>query len=109
MNNIASIYQSLFPHTGAADWFFALLGLILHAVIKLKTVPFKQFEWKIFLEDFLIVWIISLITITICLGTLPQVLERYSLLDSALIGYSSSSILRQLFKQKLSKLGINDN
>lgn len=109
MNTLASIYQSLFPHTGISDWFFALCGLLLHAVIKLKTVPFKQFKWKIFLEDFVAVWIVSLISIVICLGTLPQVLEHYSLLDSALIGYSASSILRQLLKQKLSKLGINDN
>lgn len=109
MNTLASIYQSLFPNTGIADWFFALLGLLLHAVIKLKTVPLKQFKWKIFLEDFVAVWVISLMTITICLGTLPQVLEQYSLLDSALIGYSSSSMLRQFFKQKLSKLGIHDN
>lgn len=109
MNTIASIYQSLFPNTGLTDWFFAFLGLLLHAVMKLKTVPFKQFKWSIFLNDFLIVWTISFLTIAICLGTLPQVLENYSLLDSALIGYSSSSILRQLFKTKLSKLGINDN
>lgn len=109
MNTLASIYQSLFPHTGIADWFFACCGLLLHAVIKLKTVPFKQFKWKIFLEDFIAVWIVSLMSIVICLGTLPHVLDHYSLLDSALIGYSSSSILRQLLKQKLSKLGINDN
>lgn len=109
MNTLASIYQSLFPHTGIADWFFALLGLLLHAVIKLRTVPLKQFKWKIFLEDFVAVWVTSITTIVICLGTLPQVLEQYSVLDSALIGYSSSSLLRQLLKQKLSKLGINDN
>lgn len=109
MNILASIYQTLFPHTSIADWFFATLGLLLHAVIKLRTVPIKQFKWKIFLNDFLAVWVVSLMTIVICLGTLPQVLEQYSLLDSALIGYSSSSLLRQLLKQKLSKLGINDN
>src|SRR5215510_12577620 len=109
MNSIASIYQSLFPNTSLTDWFFAFLGLLLHAVIKLKTVPLKQFKWRIFLGDFLIVWTISFITIMICLGSLPQVLEHYSLLDSALIGYSSSSILRQLFKTKLSKLGVHDN
>lgn len=109
MNTFLSIYNSLFPHTGISDWFFAFLGLLLHAVMKLKTVPLKQFQWKIYLDDFLIVWTISLLTIAICLGSLPQVINGYNLLDSALIGYSSSSILRQLFKQKLSKLGINDN
>jgi len=109
MNTLASIYQNVFPNTSLADWFFAMLGLLLHALIKLKTVPLKQFKWGIFLNDFLIVWTISFLTIMICLGTLPQVLEHYSLLDSALIGYSSSSILRQLFKTKLSKLGINGN
>lgn len=109
MNTLINIYNSIFPHTGIADWFFAIMGLLLHALMKLKTVPFKQFQWKIYLEDFVIVWFISLLTITICLGTLPQVLDNYSKLDSALIGYSSSSILRQLFKQKLSKLGIDGN
>lgn len=109
MQTISSIYQTLFPHTGLSDWFFALLGLLLHAVMKLKTVPLKQFQWRIFLNDFLSVWVIASITIIICLGTLPLYLDHYSVLDSALIGYSSSSILRQLFKQKLSKLGVNDN
>jgi hypothetical protein len=109
MQQFSSIYQNLFPHTGISDWFFAFLGLLLHAVMKLKTVPLKQFQWRIFLNDFLIVWTIAFLTIIICLGTLPTYLENYSHLDSALIGYSSSSILRQLFKQKLSNLGINDN
>ncbi len=109
MTNLLELYKSVFPNTSVADWFFALMGLLLHALMKLKTVPFKQFQWSIFLNDFVIVWFISLITICICLGTLPTFLESYSLLDSALIGYSSSSIIRQLFKEKLSKLGINDN
>lgn len=108
MNTILEIYHSLFPKTGSADWFFAFLGLAFHAIIKLRTVPRKQFKWAIYLDEFLIVWFISLLTITICLGTLPQVLEHYSTLDSALIGYSSSSILRQLFKQKLSTLGLHE-
>ena len=109
MNTLSELYKTIFPHTGVSDWFFAFLGLMLHAVMKLNTVPDKQFQWRIFLNNFVMVWIMALITITICLGTLPSYLENYSLLDSALIGYSSSSILRQLFKQKLSNLGINDN
>ena len=104
-----TIYNQIFPNTGIADWFYALLGLILHAVVKLKTGPLKQFKWSIFLEDFVAVWIISVITITICLGTLPSVFTDYNLLDSALIGYSSSSIFRTLLKQKLSKLGIPED
>ncbi len=109
MTNLLEIYKTVFPNITIADWFFACMGLILHALMKLKTVPINQFKWSIFLNDFLIVWFISLITICICLGTLPTFLESYSRLDSALIGYSSSSIIRQLFKEKLSKLGINDN
>ena len=109
MTTLSELYKTIFPHTGVSDWFFAFLGLLLHAAMKLKTVPLKQFQWRIFLNNFLIVWIIASITIAICLGTLPTYLENYSVLDSALIGYSSSSILRQLFKQKLSNLGINDN
>ena len=109
MNTLSELYKTIFPHTGVSDWFFAFLGLLLHAAMKLKTVPLKQFQWRIFLNNFLIVWIIASITIAICLGTLPTYLDNYSVLDSALIGYSSSSILRQLFKQKLTKLGIDDN
>lgn len=109
MDTLSDIYHSLFPKTGSADWFFAFLGLAFHAVIKLRTVPLKQFKWAIYLEEFIVVWFISLLTITICLGTLPQVMDQYSTLDSALIGYSSSSILRQFFKQKLSKLGLDEN
>ena len=101
MENLFHIYRDLFPNTSSADWFFAFLGLFLHAAIKLKTVNYKQFRLHIFLEEFIIVWFISFLTIMICLGTLPQVLDRYSLLDSALIGYSSSSLFRTLFKQKL--------
>ncbi len=109
MQHIISIYNSIFPHTSLSDWFFAFLGLLLHVVMKLKTVPIAQFKWHILLSNFLWVWIIALITIVICLGTLPTYLDSYSVLDSALIGYSSSSIIRQLFKQKLSKLGIDEN
>jgi hypothetical protein len=100
MNTLSELYITVFPHTGVSDWFFAFLGLLLHAVMKLKTVPLKQFQWRIFLNNFLFVWAIAFITIAICLGTLPSHLEHYSLLDSALIGYSSSSILRQLLKEK---------
>lgn len=109
MNTLSELYKTIFPHTGVSDWFFAFLGLLLHAAMKLKTVHLKQFQWHIFLNNFIIVWVIASITIAICLGTLPTYLENYSVLDSALIGYSSSSILRQLFKQKLTKLGIDDN
>lgn len=106
METIRELYHQIFPHTGLADWFYALLGLMIHAIMKLKTVPFKQFQWKIFLEDFIGVWALSVLSIILCLGTLPSVLDGYNQLDSALIGYSSSSMIRQLFKQKLSKLGI---
>lgn len=106
---IIDYYNQLFPNTGLADWFYSILGLLVHALLKLKTVPLKQFRWRIFLEHFSPVWFVALISIAILLGTLPQVLEQYNLLDSALIGYSASSLLRQLFKTKLSKLGINEN
>jgi len=104
MENIVKIYESLFPHTSMADWFFALLGLCIHALLKLKAVPKGKFKMKIFLDDFLSVWAISIITIVVCLGTLPQVLDSYSVFDSAMIGYASSSIFKQLTKTRLSKL-----
>jgi hypothetical protein len=105
MEDAAKIYESLFPHTSFADWFYALLGLVIHALLKLKTVPLKHFKWRIFLDDFISVWAMSIISIVVCLGTLPQVLDSYSLFDSAMIGYASSSIFKTLTKTRLSKLG----
>ena len=109
MEIIIESLKSMFPHTTKADWFFAFLGLLAHAVIKLRAVPLKQFKWGIFFEEFISVWILAIISIVICLGVLPLYFNNYSLLDSVLIGYSSSSILRTLLKQKLSKLGINED
>jgi len=106
METIASTFQHLFPQTDCRDWFFALLGLILHVGMKLKNVPFRHFKWKIFLEEFVPVWFFTIVTIVICLGTLPQIMADFSTLDSALIGYSSSSIFKQLFKSRMSTLGI---
>jgi hypothetical protein len=102
METIYEIYNNLFPHTGMADWFYALLGMLLHALVKLKNIPLGLFKWKIFFEEFAIVWFISFLTIFICLGTLPIVLEKYNTLDSALIGYSSSSLLKSIFKTRRS-------
>lgn len=107
-NQILDYYTQVFPNTSWADWFYALLGLFVHTLLKLKTVPLKQFRWRIFIEHFIPVWFVALIHIVILVGTLPQVLEHYNQLDSALIGYSASSIFRQLFKTKLSKLGLNE-
>lgn len=106
METIVNGFQQLFPHTDMRDWFFALLGLILHAGMKLKNVRWRDFKWKILLEEFMPVWFFSVVTIVICLGTLPQVLSDYSTLDSALIGYSSSSLFKQLFKSRMSNLSI---
>ena len=109
MEKIIEIYHSLFPYTGPADWFYALVGLMIHVAVKLKNVPLKKFRWRILLQEYVIVWYISVLTIMICLGSLPQVMSNYSTLDSALIGYSSSSFFKQLFKTKLSKIGDYDN
>ena len=106
MKTIIDIYHEIFPHTTIADWFYALLGLLLHVAVKLKNVSFKHFKWKTFLGEFLPVWYFALIAIFILVGGLPQVMSDYNILDSALIGYSSSSILKQLFKSKTEKLNI---
>jgi len=106
METIIENYKNLFPHTGMADWFYAFLGMCIHALLKLKTIPFKQFKWKLFLDDFLSVWAISIVTIALCLGLLPQILDSYSVFDSAMIGYASSSVFKQLVKTRLSKLGL---
>lgn len=109
MEKFIDIYHSLFPHTGLADWFYAFVGLMVHVAVKLKNVPLKKFRWRVLLQEYVIVWYISLLTIMICLGSLPQVMSNYSILDSALIGYSSSSFFKQLFKTNLSKLSDNDH
>lgn len=106
MEKIIEIYNEVFPHTTIADWFYALLGLLLHVIVKLKNVSFKHFKWRMFLGEFLPVWHFSIITIFILVGTLPQVMENYNVLDSALIGYSSSSIFKQLFKSKTGNLNV---
>lgn len=100
MEKIIEIYHNLFPHTTIADWFYALLGMLVHALMKFKNIPLKEFSFKIFFEDFSIVWFVSLLSIFICLGTLPQILDEFSTLDSALIGYSSSSFLKAVFKSR---------
>lgn len=106
MKTIIDIYQEIFPHTTMADWFYALLGLLLHAVVKLKNVRFKDFKGKTFFGEFLPVWYFAFIAIFILVGGLPEVMTNYNVLDSALIGYSSSSIIKQLFKSKTEKLNI---
>jgi hypothetical protein len=94
------LLKNLFPNTTVWEWIYALLGMIFHALIKLKNIPLKKFKWKIFLEDYLIVWFISLVSIFICMGTLPQIFNGFSSLDAALIGYSSSSLLKTIFKTR---------
>jgi len=106
MEKLTEIYNEAFPHTGMADWFYSLLGLLLHVIIKLKSVPFRQFKWKIFFGEFLPVWQFSALTIFILMGTLPQLMDDYSILDSALIGYASSSIFKEAFKSKTGNLNI---
>jgi hypothetical protein len=106
METLLNTYQHLFPHTDYRDWFYAFLGLLLHATLKLKNIPFKHFKWKVFLDDFAPAWFFTILTIVICLGTLPQVFMHYSALDSAFIGYSSASIFKQLFKTRMSSLGL---
>lgn len=106
METIVSTFQHLFPNTGYRDWFFSFLGLLLHLSLKLKNVPLKQFKWKILLDDFAPAWFFTIVTIVICLGTLPQVFVHYSALDSAFIGYSSASLFKQLFKTRMSTFGI---
>lgn len=106
MEKLIEIYHDIFPQTGIADWYYAFFGLLFHAVLKLKNVTFERFKWKVFLGQFLPVWFFSLCTIVILLGALPQVLVNYSILDSALIGYSSSSLFKQLLKNRLGNLNV---
>lgn len=106
MEKIIQFYHEAFPQTGLSDWFYALLGLMLHVIVKLKNVSFKHFKWKVFLGEFLPVWFFCLISIVILVGTLPIVLSNYSGLDSALIGYASSSIFKQMFKSKIGNMNI---
>jgi len=106
MEKLIEMYRDVFPHTGIGDWFYALCGLLLHVIVKIKHVPFHQFKAKRFFGEFLPVWFYSVIVIVILVGGLPQLMTNYNLLDSALIGYSSSSIFKQLLKSKTSNLNI---
>lgn len=106
METLSNIYHNLFPHVELRDWFFAFLGIMLHLAVKLKNIPFSHFKWSLFLEEFVPVWFFSFTTVFICMGSLPQVLVNFSSFDAALIGYSSSSLFKQLLKQRLSKLGV---
>ena len=108
METFVNIYHSLFPHVEFRDWFFAFLGVLLHLIVKLKNIPFKHFKWPLFLEEFVPVWFFSFTTVIICMGTLPQVLTEFSSLDAALIGFSSSSLFKQLLKNRLSRIGIKE-
>jgi hypothetical protein len=108
METLLTNYHLLFPKVGLQDWTFALLALLLHAVLKLTTVSFKKFKWRIFLEHFVIVWFIAIISIVLCLGILPSYLEHYTSFDSAIIGYTSGSLIRQLLKEKSQQLIIDN-
>jgi hypothetical protein len=100
MKTLIEIYHQLFPHTGIADWYFALMGLLVHVLMKAKHIPFHRFKWRIFIGEFIPVWFLCAVTLIILLGILPVVWKNYNLLDSALIGYSSSSIFKQLLKNR---------
>jgi hypothetical protein len=100
MNSLIHLYNSFFPNTQLADWFFALLGLLVHVLVKLRHLKVSTINWKVFFKDYTTVWLISAITVIICLGTLPLVYPSYNTLDSALIGYSSSSLFKQLLKTR---------
>ena len=107
METLLHMYRDLFPYTTKEEWFYALLGMLLYIGVKLKNVPFKNFRWKLFWAEFIPVWYFSSLTIIICLGTLPNLLQDFGSLDAALIGYSSSSLFKQLLKSRItSKLGI---
>ena len=106
METILKIYDTLFPNTTIEEWFYGLLGMLLYLGVKVKNIPFRRFKWNLFLDEFIPVWFFSAITVIICLGTLPQLLTDFSVVDAALIGYSSSSLFKQLLKSRISKLGL---
>lgn len=108
METIIGIYHNLFPHVELRDWFFAFLGILLHLIVKLKNIPFKHFKWPLFLEEFVPVWFFSIVTVFICMGSLPQVMSGFTSFDAALIGFSSSSLFKQLLKNRLSTIGIKE-
>lgn len=106
MEKLIEIYNEVFPHTRMADWFYAFLGLMIHVAVKLKNVHWQEFKLKRFLGEFLPVWFFAIITIVICLGALPQLMSNYNVLDSALIGYGSSSMFKQMFKSRKGNLNV---
>ena len=108
METLIKIYHDLFPGVELRDWFYALLGIMLHLVIKMKNIAYRRFRFKILLDEFIPVWFFSITTVIICMGVLPQVLTDFSAMDASLIGYSSSSVFKQLLKNRLSRLGLKN-
>ena len=108
MEKIIEIYHSLFPHITIADWFYCILCLAFHNWMKVKHISLKDFKMEVFINDFAPVWIYSMVSIIICLGTLPYYIGSYSHLDSALIGYSSGSLFKQMFKDRAIQIGLGN-
>lgn len=106
MQKLIEIYHSLFPQITAADWFYCLLGLVLHCWLKVKHISLKDFKAQIFFNDFAPVWVYSIVCIIISMGTLPYYIGSYSHLDSALIGYTCGSFFKQILKQRADALGV---
>ena len=106
METIIKQYNSLFPQITWVDWFYCLLGLVLHAYLKIRHIDFKTFKLKVFINDFAPVWVYSVACIIICMGTLPTYIGSYNHLDSALIGYSCGSFFKQLFKERIDAIGL---
>ena len=106
MEKLTEMYREVFPHTGLGDWFYALCGLLMHVIVKLKRVSVKHFKWKRFFGEFLPVWFYSCIAIVILVGGLPQIMTSYNVVESGLIGYSASSVFKQLLKTKTSNLNV---
>ncbi len=109
MEKIMEVYHQLFPHITYADWVFCLLGLALHCLMKIKHINWYDFNILRFVRDFLPVWIYSVVTIILCLGTLPVYLAGYSVFDSALIGYTAGSLFRNLLKQRSDQLKVKSD
>jgi len=101
---LKELYFQLFPNTAPLDWFLALMGFILHHLLKFRHIPIKQFDWDVWKNDNLFSVILSILTILLCLSFIPLVYSDYSALDSLLIGASSTNIIHQIIKRRETKL-----
>jgi hypothetical protein len=95
----ASVWE-LFSKVSGADIFLALMGQMLHILMRVQKVfrSKQQFVWRKWVVLNLIETIISFLAMVVCLLIFSKLGELTSITDF-LIGYASDSMLKQLLNR----------